>query len=469
MLQVKKIVFATFFALLFGVNGFACTVIIGHKNGRVIVGNNEDWYNSNSKYWIEHPEKDEKYSACFFGFNGEGKYPQGGFNEKGLFFDGTYVPRTAVDRDLVKTKGLKAASIWSFKRVLKNAQNIKEAKEMLEPFFYPFIKEVQIIIVDNQGNYLVIKTNGIAEEGQVKEGEYKIITNFHSEQLTDNTYSCYRYDLADEYLSSDFQNSNEQFETALYLTHQEYPAASVYSNIYNLTNSRVNLYYNYDFVNPHSINLNQDIDVIEKQSIEGEIFKKRMVDQLGKLYKKKGVAEAITFYRNQRQIESEYLVSVQELIDFAEHLFIKGEWTDYFEVLNQANLLFPDSDSIYEALGKYYLRTAQIDKAFENYQKALQLNKNNFWAKDMIAQYSDQNTSQYVIQLEGYENAKKVMVSGEFNEWLPIRNVCIKEDDVWKTKVRAKPGTYDYVFIVDGERVKLDVSKKEKYMQITFN
>lgn len=102
------------------VNAYPCTIIIGFKNGKVLVGNNEDWYKSNSKYWYELPEKNnEKYKSYFFGFEGDGKFAQGGMNETGLMFDGTYVSKLEIDRENMRSKKLKAAPVHLFKDVLK--------------------------------------------------------------------------------------------------------------------------------------------------------------------------------------------------------------------------------------------------------------------------------------------------------------------------------------------------------------
>lgn len=144
-----KIILA-FFILLGSFPSEACYFILGKKDGRVLVGYNEDWYRSNSKYWFEYPSKKEKYGAVFFGFGGEFKIAQGGVNEKGLFFDGNAIPKQTL-HDSVK-QGKKAAPVPVFKNVLKNCATVDEAITYLQHYYIPFIKSVQIILADAQGS-----------------------------------------------------------------------------------------------------------------------------------------------------------------------------------------------------------------------------------------------------------------------------------------------------------------------------
>lgn len=178
------------------------------KNGQVLVGYNEDWYQSNAKYWFEYPSKREKYGAVFFGFGGEFKIAQGGINEKGLFFDGNSIPKQILNESVKKEK--KAAPVPIFKNLLKNCATVDEAINYLKQYYIPFIKSVQIILADSQGSYAVIDLNGVVERGTLSEG-YKIITNFRS---TDQNHFCYRYDLTSSLLE-EFSNNVAEFENIL--------------------------------------------------------------------------------------------------------------------------------------------------------------------------------------------------------------------------------------------------------------
>ena len=107
---------ALLLALLFAADSSvaACTVFVAFEGKLALAGNNEDWGDPNTQMWFVPATKDN-YGIVYFGF-GRGEYPkggissrklkipeggitkinpadlyglpQGGMNEKGLFFDG---------------------------------------------------------------------------------------------------------------------------------------------------------------------------------------------------------------------------------------------------------------------------------------------------------------------------------------------------------------------------------------------
>lgn len=62
-----------------------CSMIKLTKNGKTIVGNNEDQMNPNTRIWFEK-NKNGGYGAVYVGF--DNLFPQGGMNTMGLVFDG---------------------------------------------------------------------------------------------------------------------------------------------------------------------------------------------------------------------------------------------------------------------------------------------------------------------------------------------------------------------------------------------
>ena len=70
-------------ALVPGSYLYACTGFCISKGDTVLVGNNEDYNDSDTKVWYVPAEKG-KYGRVYFGLENA---PQGGMNEKGLVFD----------------------------------------------------------------------------------------------------------------------------------------------------------------------------------------------------------------------------------------------------------------------------------------------------------------------------------------------------------------------------------------------
>jgi len=77
----------------------ACTIFMGSSGGKVFVGNNEDFIDPNTYVWFLTPSPD-KLGRVYFGYGHE--LPQGGMNEKGLFFD--YAPHNPVWGNTTKEK-----------------------------------------------------------------------------------------------------------------------------------------------------------------------------------------------------------------------------------------------------------------------------------------------------------------------------------------------------------------------------
>jgi hypothetical protein len=66
-------------------NAFGCTMFKLTMYGKTMVGNNEDYWNPNSRIWFEQG-KTHEYGAVYVGYDNFG--PQGGMNQAGLVFDG---------------------------------------------------------------------------------------------------------------------------------------------------------------------------------------------------------------------------------------------------------------------------------------------------------------------------------------------------------------------------------------------
>lgn len=60
------------------------------------------------------------------------------------------------------------------------------------------------------------------------------------------------------------------------------------------------------------------------------------------------------------------------------------------------------------------------------------------------------NNGNVRFRLRGYDDAKKVIVSGSFNKWNEHLFKMYKIENGWELKVKMRPGDYEYRFIVDG-------------------
>jgi len=68
----------------------------------------------------------------------------------------------------------------------------------------------------------------------------------------------------------------------------------------------------------------------------------------------------------------------------------------------------------------------------------------------MYTAYPDKNGN-ITFTLDGYDNAKKVVLSGSFNKWDEDFFKMVKAKDCWTITLKIKPGKYEYKYIVDGK------------------
>lgn len=52
--------------------------------------------------------------------------------------------------------------------------------------------------------------------------------------------------------------------------------------------------------------------------------------------------------------------------------------------------------------------------------------------------------------LPGYQGAKRVILSGSFNNWSTLKGLMIKTEGGWILDVKLEPGAYEYKYIIDG-------------------
>src|SRR5689334_1182001 len=90
--RMKKTLIFFLATILFEfVPALGCTIFIASDGKSVLVGNNEDYTPTiNTFLWVR-PQEPNKNGYIFWGF--EEKYPEGGMNDKGLFYDVAALPQ----------------------------------------------------------------------------------------------------------------------------------------------------------------------------------------------------------------------------------------------------------------------------------------------------------------------------------------------------------------------------------------
>ncbi len=78
-----------------------------------------------------------------------------------------------------------------------------------------------------------------------------------------------------------------------------------------------------------------------------------------------------------------------------------------------------------------------------------------FQKKNNLVQYANTTSgeSTITVRINFYApKAKKVAIAGDFNKWKVNGNILKKQDNgIWTIEIPLKPGTYNYMFVVDGK------------------
>ena len=99
------------------------------------------------------------------------------------------------------------------------------------------------------------------------------------------------------------------------------------------------------------------------------------------------------------------------------------------------------------ATGKGFLTADELAKsANPGYPGEVMFGVNNF-ARVTVHELPNGMTRFFV---PGRKDAKRVMLSGNFNSWSTLKGVMLKTDSGWIRDVRLEPGIYHYKFIFDG-------------------
>jgi hypothetical protein len=244
--------FTTAFLLMilvcFSPAAHACTGIYASDGKTVLAGNNEDFWNLDTKMWIVPPEEG-KYGRIYFGF--KDKNPQGGMNEKGLFFDGFATERCEVKESLGKPmyRGHMADD------AMAQCATVEEVIELFSGYNLQILENAMLMFGDATGDSVIIEGDRFLR----KKGRYQVVTNFYQSMTDPDRIPCQRFKIATKLFEEDPVVSVDLFRRVLAGVHSEIMSPTVYSNIYDLKNKVVYLYHFHNFENAVKIDLAEEL------------------------------------------------------------------------------------------------------------------------------------------------------------------------------------------------------------------
>lgn len=279
----------------------SCTIFSASIGEKVLFGNNEDYRNPNTYCWIE-PANEGNYGCIFLGF--ENNSIQGGMNEKGLCFDANSLPdvklnpHTELLAPPLSEPPYEKYSIWTPVLILKKTATVEEAIKIAVKYRRENwdgnsgYLSYQVNIADAKGDAVIISAdrNGELVFTRKEQGEtYFVSTNFNKANPENAwSYSCWRYNKAVEMLKKIKEEndlSSDYFKSILDSVHVEGKNSNtLYSNIFDLKNRIMYLYYWHQYDEVVVLNVNEELAKGKKTICIKDLFSKETVDKASKEY-----------------------------------------------------------------------------------------------------------------------------------------------------------------------------------------
>lgn len=362
------------------VSSFACSMFVIKMNSKVMVGNNEDFWNQNSRMWFEQGD-DKNFGVVYVGF--DDFWPQGAINEKGLVFDGFAMPYQEINNFAGK-KPPEQEDFLHF--IMRTCTTVNEVKNFFSQLDLRGMETSMFYFVDKSGKQLIVEGDSL----EIRNKSYDITSNFYPSQYDDlNDVTIKHYQKGRKLIESKQDTSVSFCASLLDSLHQEtsWGGGTLYSTLYDLNEGIIYLYFNHDFENVIKINVKDELAKGNHTLIIPELFPNNKKGQeyynsynntLTKI-ELLGNKDIVT---NSKEFSSlkNFLRQVPRINIFKENLDkSSAKWIENKDFKTDIIVysfmieLFPIDSELYSNLGKSYLEIGKLDDALINYEKCIEL------------------------------------------------------------------------------------------------
>ena len=236
----------------------ACTAFMRSDGANVLVGNNEDSKIPYTRVWFI-PAENGRYGRVYLGY--DNWYPQGGMNDQGLFFDYFSVPKLKIKQSKEKPRFPGPFT----DTMMAECTTVEDVLEMLSKYYLEWNPKIQMFVVDKTGDSAIVEGETVVRNFDA----YQVVTNFRPSRIPEDqkpcrapAWSCSRYKKAERMLLDSKTPTVAHFREILQATHRSsynLIGTTQYSNVYDLTNKLVYVYYFHDFDNEIILNLSEEL------------------------------------------------------------------------------------------------------------------------------------------------------------------------------------------------------------------
>ena len=230
-----------------------CTIVTIAKDNAALAGNNEDWTEPRTKIWFV-PASKQAYGRVYVGFDHAPIHDrfQGGMNDQGLFMDMNAVKPTGWH----EKPGKPSFQGDLVEQILAHYSTVDEVVEFFQQHNVPDLNILRVPVADSKGNSVIVEWGKGQLQFLYKEDCYQISTNFiQSNYENPEEYPCQRYKIADRILRKATAASVDLIRAVLSATHSEHISPTLYSNICDLKEKRIYLYFFHNFEEERAFDL----------------------------------------------------------------------------------------------------------------------------------------------------------------------------------------------------------------------
>lgn len=375
-------------------NAFGCTMFKLTMYGRTMVGNNEDYWNPNSRIWFEKGKVGE-FGAVYVGF--DNFWPQGGMNQAGLVFDGFSMDYLAIN----DTLGKKSLNANFLHEIMRKCANVDDVKSYFAQYNLKGLETSMFLFIDKTGKYLVVEGDSLL----IGNNQSYVLSNFYPSQIKEeNEIGLPFYHNGKKLLDSQKDTTISFCSSVMDMMHQErnWGAGTMYTTIYDLNEGTIFLYFFRDYQHVVKFNLNLELKKIDCCLAIPELFpeNKKGQDFLNNyntinssldLYKSEDILSDSIRYKNITSIlftKDILLISrfANKINEIGNSWIEKNNYGAAISVFKISVKISPDSWITYSTLADAYLINKQENLALINYEKSIEINPDYLEGRNHIEQ-----------------------------------------------------------------------------------